>query len=115
MQILHVTRAVDWRNAAEIGEYRWSTAGATIETVGFIHASTPDQVAATASRVYGTSSDDLVVLVLDDDQIRAAGTDVVFEDGGNGELYPHIYGPIQVEWVHDVKPGHFDASGTFTF
>jgi uncharacterized protein (DUF952 family) len=103
VQIVHVTRASDWANAELAGEYRMSTLGKTLDEVGFIHASTPDQVAATAARVYGASTDDLVVLVMDDENIRAAGTEVIYEDGGNGELYPHIYGPIRLDWVSEVR------------
>jgi uncharacterized protein (DUF952 family) len=103
VQILHVTRAADWAAAQEAGEYRWSTLGKSLDEVGFIHASTPEQVTATAARVYGPGATDLVVLVMDDDEIRAAGTPVVYEDGGNGQLYPHIYGPVLVPYVHEVR------------
>lgn len=40
--------------------------------------------------------------------IRAAGTAVVDEDGGSGELYPHVHGPIEpvASWPseHIVAP-----------
>lgn len=98
-----MTRAADWAAAQEAGEYRWSTLGKSLDEVGFIHASTPEQVTATAARVYGPGATDLVVLVMDDDEIRAAGTPVVYEDGGNGQLYPHIYGPVLVPYVHEVR------------
>jgi uncharacterized protein (DUF952 family) len=103
VQILHVTRAVDWAAAQESGEYRWSTLGKTLDEVGFIHASTPEQVAATAARVHGPDATGLVVLVMDDDEIRAAGTPVIYEDGGNGQMYPHIYGPVRLTYVHEVR------------
>jgi len=115
VQIFHVTSADSWAAAVPTGQFEWSTAGKTLAQVGFIHASTAEQVGPTAKRVYGTSADDLVVLVLDEQVIKDAGTDVVFEDGGNGQLYPHIYGPVLVEWVQEVRRAKFDASGTFTF
>ena len=55
----------------------------------------------------------LVVLAMDDDAIRATGLDVRYEDGGDGELYPHIYGAITPAVVHDVRPAGFDADGRF--
>ncbi len=53
------------------------------------------------------------MLLLETDTITAAGTQVLYEDGGNGEVYPHVYGPIDPSWVVDVVPAHFDPDGTF--
>ena len=41
---------------------------------------------------------------MDDDTIRADGVDVTLEDAGNGELFPHIYGPIRPSWVREARP-----------
>jgi uncharacterized protein (DUF952 family) len=38
---------------------------------------------------------------------------VVEEDGGTGELFPHVYGPIDPAWVVDVLPAGFDEGGRF--
>ena len=53
-------------------------------------------------------------MLLETGTITAAGTDVRYEDGGNGELYPHIYGPIDPVWVADVVP-HIRLDGTFAW
>jgi uncharacterized protein (DUF952 family) len=115
MEILHLTRRSDWKAAIEVGSYELSTRGGTLQQVGFIHASTPSQLPAVAELVFRDVSDDLVVLVMDDARLRSAGADVRFEDGGNGQLYPHIYGPIDPRWVTAVRPAHFDSAGTFRF
>lgn len=115
VQIFHVTRATDWQQAQASGRYEYSTAGKTLDEVGFIHASTPEQVAATAERVYAGTDEPLVVLVLDTEQIQDASVDVRFEDGGNGQQYPHIYGPIELDWVSDVRPARFDDAGSFVY
>jgi uncharacterized protein (DUF952 family) len=36
-------------------------------------------------------------------QLEQAGLKVLFESGGNGEAYPHIYGPIPVNLVLHSK------------
>lgn len=105
----------DWDAAATSGAYRISTRGASLDDVGFIHASYPDQVQAVAEYAYAGDDDALCVLVLDPDRIRAAGTPVVDEDGGNGVLYPHIYGPIEPGFVVEVRPAAFDEAGVFRF
>jgi uncharacterized protein (DUF952 family) len=115
MEILHLTRRSDWEAAIDVGSYELSTLGGTLQQVGFIHASTRSQLPAVAELVFRDVSDDLLVLVMDDAYLRSAGADLRFEDGGNGQLYPHIYGPIDPRWVTAVRPAHFDAAGTFRF
>ncbi len=115
MEILHVTTREDWLTATESAAYRMSTRGLTLDDVGFIHASTAKQVQAVAHRVYAGTGADLVVLVLDDDELRAHGLPVRYEDGGNGEHYPHLFGPLDVAWVREVRPAHFDATGVLRY
>lgn len=115
MTILHLARRTDWDAAKRVGEYRVSTLGATLDDVGFIHASFPHQLATVAETFYADTSDALCVLEIDEDAIRAAGTPVVVEDGGGGEQFPHIYGPIDPAWVTDVRPAGFGDDGRFEF
>lgn len=104
MRILHLALEPDWVTAREAGTYIVSTRDATLQQVGFIHCSTPAQVDGVAQNFYADVLADLVVLELDDEQIRASGTEVRYEDPGNGDLYPHIYGPIDPAWVTGVSP-----------
>jgi len=50
---------------------------------------------------------------MDDDAIRATGTPVRYEDGGDGELYPHIYGPIGSDAVLGVSRVGRGPNGRF--
>ena len=115
MEILHVAHREDWEAALASGSYRVSTRGASLDDVGFIHASYRDQLQAVAEFVYAGDEAALCVLVLDPDRIQAVGTRVVDEDGGDGELYPHVYGPIEPGFVTAVLPAAFDAAGAFRF
>lgn len=113
-RILHVATLEDWTAAQAVGEYRVSTLGATIDEVGFIHASTPEQVHATAERFYADLGVPLVVLVLDEDALVAGGVPVVREDAGDGELFPHLYAALPTDLVVEVRPARFD-DGRFVF
>ena len=104
MTILHLALESDWAEAVSAGSYRVSTRGLTLDDVGFIHCSTPDQVASVAAQFYADVSEPLRLLAINADAVRASGTEVIFEDGGNGELFPHIYGPIDPAWVREATP-----------
>ena len=115
MEILHLTHRADWDAATATGSYRSSTRGRTYDEVGFIHASSRAQLPAVAAAVFADDPDELCVLILETGTIVAAGTEVRYEDGGNGELYPHVYGPIDPAWVVDVVPAHLDRAGSFSW
>ena len=99
------------RPAATAGRRR----AAPTRTSGFIHASSRAQLPAVAAFVFAGDSDELCVLFLDTDTITAAGVEVRYEDGGSGELYPHVYGPIDPAWVVDVVPAHLGPDGVFAW
>ena len=40
---------------------------------------------------------------------------VVREDGGAGELFPHLYAALPVALVVEVRPASFDAEGRFRY
>jgi uncharacterized protein (DUF952 family) len=114
MQLRHIALAADWERALAAGEYRVSTVGRTIDDEGFIHASLPEQVAATASRYYAGLGVPLVVLVMDSDRLEAAGVPVRLEDAG-GEQFPHLYAPLPVALVDDVRPARFGPDGVLAY
>ena len=115
MEILHLARQADWDQAVNAGEYRVSTRGLSLDEVGFIHASTATQLPAIASAIYSGSSERLLVLVMDDEALRSAGIEVRYEDGGDGDSYPHIYGAIPARLVQRSLPAHFDEAGVFGY
>lgn len=115
MAIFHLARRADWDAAVASGSYEVSTRGARLADVGFVHASYAHQLGPVAEAVYAGEDAELCVLVLDPDLIRAAGTAVVDEDGGDGELYPHVYGPLVPSFVTDVRPATLDDDGRLRF
>lgn len=108
--LLHITERVLWETAKSAGSYRISTRGISLEQQGFIHCSLPYQLRGVAEANYNDMND-LVVLVIDEASLPA---EVRYEDGGDGgdgEKYPHIYGPLPVSSVTEVVPVTRDGSG----
>ncbi len=98
--LYHIALADDWAGAESSGEYAVSTRGRSLADDGFIHCSFAEQVAATADRFYA-DVDDAVVLRIDPDRLMSR---VVVEDlAGTGEQFPHVYGPIPVDAVVEVR------------
>jgi uncharacterized protein (DUF952 family) len=94
-EILHITTPAAWAEAGRTG----SVVADSLDTEGFVHCSTRDQLAGTLARHFAGAGE-LVVLVLDPDAIPAA---LRWEESRPGERYPHVYGPIPVAAVRAVE------------
>lgn len=105
MTILHICSAEAWEAAQQAGAYR----GDTLDTEGFIHCSTFEQVVAVAAKWFKGRSG-LVVLAIETEKVTP---EIRYEDPGNGQRYPHIYGPLNVDAVQQVKPFVAQEDGTF--
>ena len=111
--IYHIATRADWERARADGEYTRSSVDKTLAEEGFIHASQASQVARTANKFYRDVPGDLVLLVIDPGLLRA---EVRYEDVPGAELpFPHIYGPLNVDAVVDVRPFAAGPDGTFAF
>ena len=95
MPLHHLVADDEWRLAEAAGAY----APATLEREGFIHLSTSDQLPRTAERFYAGRTD-LVVVTVHEDRLRAP----LRYDPADGEEFPHLYGPLNLDAVIDVKP-----------
>ena len=104
--IFHLARRCAWEAAQGGDSYR----PASFEDEGFIHASTAEQVEATANRYY-LGAVDLVLLRIESVRVEV---EIRYENlYGGEELFPHIYGPLALGAVtasHALKPG---TDGTF--
>lgn len=100
--IFHIARQSLWDAAVADGHYRQSTVDRTLEDEGFIHASDADQVQGVADRYYQHVPEPLVLLVIDPERLDV---DLVRESPpGRDEAYPHIYGPLPISAVVQVRP-----------
>ncbi|MCW2636435.1 MAG: uncharacterized protein JWQ99_2802 [Blastococcus sp.] len=98
--LLHLIEPADWRRALSTGVLR----PPSLDSSGFVHMSTPEQVHLPAERLF-PGRRDLVLLVVDPARL----TDPVrFEPGvpadADGTLYPHLYGPLPVTAVIATVP-----------
>lgn len=97
----------EWTAAKLTGLYRPEA----FDAEGFIHCSTPAQVIAVANRHYPGQSG-LVLLYIDSDKVDA---EIVYENlYGGQELFPHIYGALNVDAVTRVEDFEPDPDGQFT-
>ncbi|MFE1955141.1 DUF952 domain-containing protein [Streptomyces sp. NPDC059524] len=102
-ELLHLTERTLWEQARATGTYTGSTRGKTLQDVGFIHCSYGPQLRGVAEVLYGKDPEPgtLVVLVVDRDRLDVPVRD---EEGvPGGELFPHIYGPLPVAAVTEVR------------
>ena len=98
MSIFHLAESSHWVAAQASGTYARSTLGRSLDEEGFIHASTAEQWPAVRRAFYSGVTEPLVLLEIDEARLTAP---VVREVGNRetGELFPHVYGPINVDAV----------------
>jgi uncharacterized protein (DUF952 family) len=83
----------------------------SLASEGFIHCSNADQVARSANRFFAGLSD-VLVLEIDAGRLTSPLRD---EPGGPGELFPHVYGPINRAAVMAVHPLERGPDGSWVF
>jgi uncharacterized protein (DUF952 family) len=93
--IFHLIARDDWAAAQAAGAY----APPSLEAEGFIHFSTREQLLRSAARFYA-GRDDLMVLVVDEQRV---GPPVRYEPA-HGELFPHVYGALNLDAVEEALP-----------
>jgi uncharacterized protein (DUF952 family) len=104
--ILHITKMTDWESAKKQGEYR----APSLDAAGFIHCSLAEQVVRVADFNFKGQSG-LALLEIDEARVKA---EVKYEDLGNeGQLFPHIYGPLNLDAVERVHLFPCGADGRF--
>ena len=106
-RILHICPQADWDAGKAAGAYT----AASLETEGFIHCSTTEQVLGVANNIF-VGQTDLVLLVIETERLTEK---LVYEDTYNhGSEFPHVYGPINLDAVVDVVAFPAGADGLFT-
>ena len=97
--LFHLALASDWQAAQTQGDYRISTRGMTLEQVGFIHCSWQEQVDATYQRFYADAGE-VLLLEIDPEAVDAPlRADAI----PTGELFPHLYGPLNLAAVRSAS------------
>ncbi len=102
--IVHIVKRIEWADGVARGAY----APASLRAQGFIHCSTIAQVVDTANRFY-RGQQGLVVLCIDESRLRA---ELKYE-AASGEMFPHLYGELNLDAVARVVELPCEADGTF--
>jgi uncharacterized protein (DUF952 family) len=103
--IYHLATPAAWERAAD--EYRADS----LEGEGFIHCSFADQVAASANRYYAAAPE-LLLLHIDPERLASP---LKTEAAGSGELFPHIYGPVNRAAVVRIELMQRGPDGRWVF
>jgi uncharacterized protein (DUF952 family) len=108
MRIYHITTQPDWQAALQAGDYRADT----LASQGFIHCSTREQILPVAQRYYPGRTG-LLLLCIETDQVIAP---IRYENlEGGMELFPHIYGALNLDAVVKVVSFLPGPGGIFSF
>jgi len=100
-----------WKKAQKEGKYAYSTIDMTLDEVGFIHATSPDQTIALLNRRFG-DRDDILLLLVDLNKVQS---EVKFEPtlSGTPGLFPHLYGPLNLDAIYGNVTPSKDSVGSF--
>jgi uncharacterized protein (DUF952 family) len=109
--IVVIARHSHWERALVTGVYTQSTINSALADVGFIHCSFPDQTIGIVNRKF-TDEDDLMLLLVDAEKVNVP---VKYEGAlsGRAGVFPHIYGPLNVDAVYATAVLEKDSMGNF--
>ena len=104
MRIYKILPRAAWTAAHEAGRFE----GSPLDLAdGFIHFSTAAQAQETARRHFAGQAD-LVVLEVEGDDLGEA---LKWEPSRGGDLFPHLYGPLDAGLVRYVTQAPLDGDG----
>ena len=105
--ILHVTSRTAWSAAQKNRQY----IADSLAGEGFIHCSKANQILRVANLVFA-GQHGLIILLIDPARLLM---ELRWEPGVDleSELFPHVYGPINLDAVVDIYDFEPDAAGKF--
>jgi uncharacterized protein (DUF952 family) len=101
--LFHVADAAEWAVAREAGRYERSTRGRSLAEVGYVHLATADQWPDVLDRFFAGHEGRLLLLTIDTGRLTAP---LRWEapHPGSDELFPHLYGPLDLDAVVAARP-----------
>ncbi len=93
---------VDYESAVALGYYRPDS----VDASGFIHASPAEQLTRVANKYYADRKD-VRLLCVDPLRVKAE----IRWEPATGGLYPHIYGPLNLDAVVRIRRVQADSDG----
>jgi len=106
--IYHMCPSEAWTAALAAGTYSGT---AQDQADGFIHFSTKDQIVESA-RKHRAGQHSLVLVAVDAERL---GDRVKWEEARGGQLFPHLYGPLDPAESASVRPLPLGPGGLHVF
>jgi uncharacterized protein (DUF952 family) len=103
--IFHITDRTQWTRAKNLATYRSDT----LASEGFTHCSKLDQVIGSANRFF-KGKQDLVILAIEIDRVIP---EIRYEGADANNLFPHIYGELNINAVTQVIDLEAGIDGLF--
>ncbi len=105
--LYHITHSKNWKQAQLEGIYQSDS----LLKEGFIHCSFGEQIVETANNFYHGQKD-LMLVLIDPARVKA---EIRCEDLYQmNQLFPHIYGPLNLDAVIKAIPFEPDSAGNFS-
>ena len=113
--IYHLTTRQAWREAQSRGEYR----AESLATEGFIHCSTKEQILPVAEKYFEGQTGILLLMI----EPSMLASELRWEAPAGGgpppgvpedELFPHIYGPINLDAIVKVYDLESNPDGRYS-
>ena len=95
MQIYHIVMPDVWENFKDREFYQ----AASLAAEGFIHCSYADQLEAVLQRYY-KDAETVLILTIDHEKLKSK---LIHEPSTGGEIYPHIYGEINLDAIVKIE------------
>jgi len=106
--VYHMCPAATWEEAKEAGVYHGTEDD---RRDGFIHFSTAEQIAESARR-HRAGQADLVLIGVESARL---GDRMRWEPSRGGDLFPHLYGPLNPSEVASAQPLPLGSDGLHVF
>tara|TARA_Y100001958_G_C21038436_1_gene408903 strand:+ start:200 stop:571 length:372 start_codon:yes stop_codon:yes gene_type:complete len=91
--IFKIIEKDEWQKVKKLGKYNGSDKDIKD---GYIHFSEEDQIPETLRKYY-TNKDNLILI-----KVNAFKLDhLLWEQASNGDMYPHLYSPLDIKSVED--------------
>ena len=107
MNLEYIFKIIDkeeWQEAKKIGTYKGSKKDIAD---GYIHFSEEDQVPETLRKYY-QHKENLILLKVNAFKLEH----LLWEQASNGDMYPHLYSPLDIKNVEDEFELPLDKEGT---
>jgi uncharacterized protein (DUF952 family) len=112
--IYHITSRQAWHEARQRGDYRVES----LESEGFIHCSTKTQILPVAEKFYKGQQGILLFMI--DPSLLSSELRWEPPSGGvtppgipEGDLFPHVYGPINLDAIVKVYDLESNPDGSY--